>query len=158
MKTKASGITRSIIFVIIVILVGFSFVRAGEDEWMALTDKGYGYYKSGKYKEAIEAARQALKMGEEIFGPDDLKVVGSIDDLASYLSASGNNTEAEELYMRALAILEKRLPPDDSYLAIFLDYIGVFYDKIGRADEAAKYKARAKKIRFEKNKAAKKKQ
>jgi tetratricopeptide (TPR) repeat protein len=140
-----------------IVLVAFSVVRAGEDEWMALTDKGYELYKVGKYDEAIDVAAQALKMGEDLYGPDDLKVVGSIDDLASYLSKAGRNDEAEPLYRRAFAILEKRLPPDDSYLAIFMDYLAIFFDKVGKRDEAETLRARAKAIRSGKVKAAAKK-
>jgi tetratricopeptide (TPR) repeat protein len=127
---------------------------ANEKEWLGLTDKAIGFYQKGKHEEAIAVARQALRVGEETFGPEDLKIVGSIDDLASYLQAVGNYTEAEALYRRALSILEKKLPPDDRYLAIFMDYLANFFDKIGKPDEAAVLKARAKAIRFGEKKKA----
>jgi len=125
-----------------------------EKEWLALTDKAINYFQAGKKKEAIATARRALKMGEEIFGAEDLKVVGSIDDLASYLKADGKYVEAEALYKRALSILEKRLPPDDRYLAIFLNYLANFYDNIKKPGEAAAMRARANAIRSGANKSA----
>lgn len=149
--------TLSVLLLVSFVFLAICSARAGEDEWMAITDKGYELYKIGKYDEAIAAARDALKMGEELFGADDLRVVGSIDDLASYLSKAGRDDEAEPLYRRALAILEKRLPPDDSYLAIFMDYFALFLDKVGKKEEADGLRARAKEIRFGKNRAAREK-
>jgi tetratricopeptide (TPR) repeat protein len=148
----------SLILTAAFIFLAICSARAGEDEWMAITDKGYELYKVGKYDDAIAAAREALRMGEELFGPEDLKVVGSVDDLASYLSKAGRDDEAEPLYRRALAILEKNLPPDDSYLAIFMDYFALFLDKVGKKDEADGLRAKAKAIRFGKNRAVKEKQ
>jgi tetratricopeptide (TPR) repeat protein len=127
--------------------------RAGEKEWLEVTDQAINYFQAGHRKEAIETARKALVMGEETFGPDSLKVVGSIDDLASYLKADGQVVEAEALYKRALSILEKRLPPDDRYLAIFMNYFANFYDNINKPKEAAALRARAGAIRSGKVKA-----
>lgn len=120
---------------------------ADEKEWLDLTDEAINYYQYGHHKEAIATARKALKVGEEIFGPEDIRIVGSIDDLASYLKTDGQYEEAEALYKRALSILEKKLPPDDRYLAIFLDYLANFYDKIDRPDEATALRERAKGVR-----------
>ena len=130
---------------IVPMVVNYSW--ADEKEWQAVTDEAITYYQAGRHKEAIATARKALKMGEETFGPEDLKVVGSVDDLASYLAAEKQYAEAEALYKRALSILEKKLPPNDRYLAIFLNYLANFYDKIKKPDEATALRDRAKAIR-----------
>lgn len=122
-----------------------------EAEWQALTDEALDHYYYGRSKEAIEVAREALATGLELFGPEDLKVVGSYDNLASYLAAAGENKEADELYQKAFAILQKKLPPDDHYLAIFMDYLAIFYDKIGRTAYATELRDRAKAIRLKKH-------
>ena len=133
---------------IIVFILSFSALSyADEKEWDELTDRAIELYRTGHHKEAVTVARRALKSAEELFGPDDLKVVGSLDDLATYLHATGNNSEAERLYRRALAILDEKLPPDDPYLEIFLNYLYGFYNKIGKPEEAAKLKERARSIR-----------
>jgi tetratricopeptide (TPR) repeat protein len=137
-----------IVMVFYAVFLAAGCARADEKEWLELTDKAIGFYQKGQHEEAIATARQALKVGEATFGPEDLKIVGSIDDLASYLQAVGKYDESEALYRRALAILEKKLPPNDRYLAIFMDYLANFFEKIGKTDEAAKLKARAKSIRF----------
>jgi tetratricopeptide (TPR) repeat protein len=140
------------IIAILAVFMAAIYSHAGEKEWQAVTDQAITYYQAGRPKEAIAAARKALKMGEEIFGPEDLKMVGSIDDLASYLKSEGRYVEAEALYKRALTILEKKLPPNDRYLAIFLNYLANFYDKIKKPDEATALRARAKAIRSMANK------
>ena len=122
-------------------------LRADEKEWISLTDKGEELYKTGHHEEAVAVARQALKAGEETFGAGHLNVVGSLDDLATYLRATGAIDEPDALYKRALAILEKNLPPDDSYYAIFLEYLSGVYEKLGKPDEAAKYMERAREAR-----------
>lgn len=127
-----------------------SIAQPSEKEWQRLTSEALDHYYYGRNKEAVVVARQALKEAEALFGQDDLKVVGAVDDLATYLVATGNVDEAENLYQRAFTILQKKLPPDDRYLAIFMDYLALFYDKIGKNDYASQLRGRAKAIRFKK--------
>ena len=132
----------------IILSCSVSFAAPTEKEWQSLTDEALDHYQYGNNKEAVAVAREAVKMAEELFGPDDLKVVGSVDNLATYLSATGNTEEADRLYRRALSMLQKKLPPDDSYLAIFMDYLAIFYDRIGNTGYANELRARANKIRL----------
>ncbi|MCM8760531.1 MAG: tetratricopeptide repeat protein [Candidatus Omnitrophica bacterium] len=122
------------------------------EEWQSLTDEALDHYYYHRYKEAVEVAREALKVAIELFGPEDLKVVGSLDNLASYLAATGEYEEADELYQRAFSILQKKLPADDGYLAIFMDYLAIFYEKIGRVEYAEELRSRARSIRLKKTK------
>lgn len=140
---------------LIIIAIGLStsvsVAVPSEEEWQSLTDEALDHYYYGRYDEAVVVAREALKEAETLFGPEDLKVVGAVDNLASYLVATGNTSEADVLYQRAFAILRKRLPPDDRYLAIFMDYLALFYDKIGKKEYAAQLREEAKSIRFKKS-------
>ena len=56
---------------------------------------------------------------------------------------TGRYAEAEPLYQRALAILEKSLPPDHPNLATVRENYAGLLDELGRADEAAALRARA---------------
>jgi len=123
-------------------------VFSTEKEWQSLTDEALDYYYRGKNKEAVDTARKALDVGEKTFGPDDLKVVGSVDNLASYLAATGNTEEADRLYRRALSMLRKKLSSNDHYLAIFMDYIALFYDKTGNNGYAKELREQAEAIRL----------
>ncbi len=136
-----------IVITAVVLSCSVSFAALTEKEWQNLTDEALDHYHYGNNREAVAAAREAVKVAEELFGPDDLRVASSIDSLATYLAATGNTKEADRLYQRALSILQNKLPPDDSYLVIFMDYLAVFYDKIGNAARAEELRARANKIR-----------
>ncbi|MCX5677816.1 MAG: tetratricopeptide repeat protein [Candidatus Omnitrophica bacterium] len=137
----------------VVMILSFSVCLAAstEEDWQRLTDEALDLYYYGNYKEAVGVAREALKTGEELFGPDDLKVAGSVDNLATYMAAAGNTKEADRLYQRALSILREKLPPNDQYLAIFMDYLAIFYDKIGKNGYAKELRERAKAIRLKKS-------
>ena len=55
--------------------------------------------------------------------------------------------EAEPLYQRALAIVEKALGPEHPHVAGGLENYAVLLRATGRSDEATKMEARAKAIR-----------
>ena len=146
MMIKIAGI----LCMTIVVLSSVCVAVPTEDQWDKLTDEALDHYYYGRKAEAIAVARKAVEAGLELFGPDDLKIVGSYDNLASYLAAAGENAEADEYYQKAFAVLQKKLPPDDHYLAIFMDYLAIFYDRIGKTDYANELRSRAKAIRFKK--------
>ena len=59
----------------------------------------------------------------------------------------GRYAEAEPLYKRALAILEKALGPDHPDVATTLENYAALLRKTGRTTEATKMEARAKAVR-----------
>jgi tetratricopeptide (TPR) repeat protein len=61
--------------------------------------------------------------------------------------AQGNYAEAEPLYRRSLAILERALGPEHPDVAQSLENYAALLRETGRADEAAEMEARAKAIR-----------
>lgn len=119
--------------------------------WHELQEKAITLYQNNKHEEAVRTQDRALKVAEKTFGPEDLKVAESLDNLAIYSQAVNDNKNAENYYRRALAILEKKLAPDDQYLAVFLDYVGDFLVRTGKEDEGTKLKERAKNIRRKKS-------
>src|SRR4051794_37069204 len=56
---------------------------------------------------------------------------------------TGRHAEAEPLYERAIAILEKSLPADHPTLATVRENYAVLLDELGRAAEAAGLRAKA---------------
>ncbi len=67
--------------------------------------------------------------------------------MASLYYLQGNYAEAEPLYKRALAILEKTLGSEHPRVATALKNYAALLRETGRSDEAAKMEARAKAIR-----------
>jgi tetratricopeptide (TPR) repeat protein len=70
------------------------------------------YYAQGKYTEAEALYQRALKMREQVLGPQHPDVANSLNNLAWLYSALGKYAEAEPLYQRALKICEQVLGPD----------------------------------------------
>jgi len=118
-----------------------------EKLWDDLQERAIDEYQRKEHEEAVRTQAKALKLAEEIFGPEDLKVAESLDNLAIYSQSIGDYAGAEKFYERALAIMEKKLPPSDHYLAIFSEYVAEFYARIGKKDKEKELRERAKKIR-----------
>jgi len=72
-----------------------------------LNDNSVRLYEQGKYNEAAELAKRALKGAEETLGPYNPQTAIFLNNLAVIYFAQGKNTEAEALYERALGITEQ---------------------------------------------------
>lgn len=122
-----------------------------EKAWDDLQEQAITYYQSKEHQKAVDAQAEALKLAEKTFGPEDLRVAESLDNLAIYSQGIGDYAGAEKLYERAMAIMEKKLSPTDHYLAIFTDYVAEFYGRIGKKDKEKELRSRAKAIRAREN-------
>ncbi len=85
-------------------------------------------------------------MGKAL-GPEHPSVATSLNNLALLYQAQGHYAEAEPLYKRALAILEKALGPEHPHVAQSLENYAALLGETARADEAERMEARAKAIR-----------
>ena len=86
----------------------------------------------GRYQEAIYFAKEAFRLSECEFGPDDSTTGSTLNNLAFLYRAQGRYAEAEPLYKRALAIYERAFGPDHPYVAASLNNLAVPYDDQGR--------------------------
>ncbi len=103
--------------------------------------------QQGRDSEAIPYAREALRLGEEDFGPDHPTTAIFLNALAFLYHHQGNYAEAEPLYRRSLTIREKALGPEHPNVAVSLANYAALLRKSGRADEAAEMEVRAEAIR-----------
>ena len=102
------------------------------ETYMAAGDKAY---QQGNYPEAEKQWAAALKEAER-FGPEGLRLVISLDRLATLYQAKGSYTEAEPFFQRALAIREKALGPEHPDVANSLNNLALLYRDQGRYAEA----------------------
>ncbi len=91
-----------------------------------------------KDENAIELAQQALeklKHAEEEFGPEHWRVAVALNNLASAYKDQKRYDEAEPLFKRSLAILEKIEGPEHTIVAAGIDHLANLYKSQGRYDE-----------------------
>ena len=71
----------------------------------------------------------------------------NLNNLAALYRAQGRFTEAEPLYQRSLAIVERALGPEHPHMATSLENYAILLRQTARADEAERMEARANAIR-----------
>ena len=69
-------------------------------EWEILNDEVRELYRTGQYARAVVVGKKALKVAEEIVGPDHPSVATTLNNLAALYRATGRNLEAQELERR----------------------------------------------------------
>jgi len=108
----------------------------------------FAYYLDDRadYAAAEPLYQRALKIDEDLLGPDHPDVATSLNNLAELYRVLGRFAEAEPLYLRALMISEEALGQDHPYVAIWLNNLALLYDSQGRYEEAEPLYLRALKI------------
>ena len=105
-----------------------------------------GPLRQGRCAEAEKQFKAAI--GEaEMFGEQDQHIATSLNKLAALYYTQGKYVQAEPLYQRSLAILQKALGPEHPNLASSLENYARLLRKMDRNAEAKKLEARAEAIR-----------
>lgn len=103
--------------------------------WQEHMDAATRAHREGRYRDAEESLKAALKEAER-FGEQDLRVAANLNDLAEAYRKQGKYTEAGPLYLRSLAIWKKALEPDHPLVAIGLNNLALLYSAQGKYAEA----------------------
>ena len=91
-------------------------------------------YKSGKTKQAIATAEEAMKVAEETFGKNHAYYYATLENLALLHVAEGNNKEAASLYEESFSVREGLLGKNNPKLKDVLEKLENCY-KVLRADD-----------------------
>jgi hypothetical protein len=102
--------------------------------------------REAAYAEAMGACLRPAILTREL-GPEHPEVVRSLHALAFRYSRQREFAKAESLYLRALAIQEKRLAVDAPEVATILDDYAALLKETGRIAEAGELEQRARAIR-----------
>ena len=106
-----------------------------------LSNAGVKLYNAGKYKDALDPAKQALEIRERMLPPNDVRLITSVGNLAAIHLALKNYKEAEGFYKRLLAADEIRFGPETLQVANTLGVLAWLYHARGNESEAeASYK------------------
>jgi tetratricopeptide (TPR) repeat protein len=114
--------------------------------WQQSYDAGREAYERADYNRAQQMFAAAARQAER-FPDQDLRLARSLNNLAGAYAAQGKYAEAEPLYQRSLAILEKVRGPDHPDVATALSNYAALLQATKRSAEAAKLEARASAIR-----------
>lgn len=99
-----------------------------------------------QYFKAEPLMRWALRIDEDIFGPEHPNVATDLNNLATLLYATNRLAEAEPLYRRALAISEANYGPDHTSVASRLNNLALLLKVTNRLNEAEPLYRRALEI------------
>jgi len=106
-------------------------------------EAGLIFLYNAKYDEAETLLRQALKIDEASFGPDDPNVAIRLNNLALLLRVTNRLTEAESLMDRVVEIMEKSYDPNHPNIAIALNNLAALLVDMNRFAEAEPMMRRA---------------
>ncbi len=101
---------------------------------------------AGKSQEAIANASKVVSLSRDVFGPNDVAVARSYEDLASIQARNGEPQNAKTSYEQGLAI-RKKLGLNDAETATALNYAGLLFDAQGDYPPAKAYLEQAVAIR-----------
>jgi CHAT domain-containing protein/tetratricopeptide (TPR) repeat protein len=85
--------------------------------------------------EASAVAERALAIGSQAFGPDDVRLAGTLAALGGLARDQENYKDAQRYFERALAALQKSPKADPFELASAMDDLGDLYGLQGRFDD-----------------------
>ena len=136
----------SAIVILVALFLWPAAVFGQSPEFWDAYDRANELSAEGRYQEAIPFAKEALRLSEREFGPNDPTTAITINNLALLYIDQGRFAEAEPLYKRALAIWEKALGPDHPDVALGLGNLAVLYRAQGHLPEALDHIRRASTI------------
>ena len=94
----------------VLLVLGVNSETVHGETWQSLNDAGVIAYRKGRFSEAEETFRSAVKEAEKI-GPQDRRLLTSLNNLALVYDRQGKYTRAEPLYKRSLEIYENSAKP-----------------------------------------------
>src|SRR4051794_3808499 len=121
-------------------------MRAQENEWNTAVASGSAAYQQGRYSEAEKYFADALSKAET-FGPSDIRLATTLNNLAQCDRQLGRYNEAEQLYLRAAKISETVRGAEDLEYATVIGNLGELYVHTGRYKEAEPLLERSLRIR-----------
>ena len=106
-----------------------------------LNDYGTSLIACKQYDEAAAVLEHAVAASTQAFGDHDRRVGVALGNLATARMNAGDDKAAEELFKRALAILDKPSEPPGPDLFVCLNNYAVLLRKTNRAAEAQRVEA-----------------
>jgi len=123
-----------LIFFIVLVFSSQSFAQDSDQALLqqaqSLNEQMVKAYRQGKYPQAIELGKRALKIRQQVLG-DHPKTATSLNNLALLYNSMGNYARAEPLYLKALAIDQIALGENHPHYATSLNNLALLYKNMG---------------------------
>jgi CHAT domain-containing protein len=87
---------------------------------------------AGQLGEARLLFERALRISEEVLGPDDPYVIDLVLDLATNALDARDHGRSEALFLRALPVLDRAVGSDHPTTAIVRSRLALLYDRLGQ--------------------------
>ena len=139
-------LTKLLVIAVLVVVAGKGAL-AQTDDLATLNKRINEFYRAGKFSEAIPLAESALELTRAQNGEDHLVTAEQMSWLGLLLKYQGRLTDAENQYLRSLAIREKKLGPDHPVVGGALNNLALLYVSQGRYAEAESFFNRALALR-----------
>ncbi len=120
---------------LLVLVLWHADTQAQQETWERHIHAGLAAQQQGNFSEAVKQLKAALEATKS-FGPADLRLATTLNNLAVLYDEQGRYAEAEPLYKRALAIMEQALGPEHPDVATNLDNLASLYLFQGKYAEA----------------------
>lgn len=128
-----------------------SHLPVEDPDWHKYKDAGARAMDKGDYALAEQSFKAALSRAREVPYPHtfsginsgDFLVSVSLYNLAALYERQERYVEAENLFLQALAIRQRKLGPEHELVAQVLDALGLVYRKSGQYDKAESVVKRA---------------
>jgi tetratricopeptide (TPR) repeat protein len=104
----ALRMTRWLLVALLCLVVWPGMTHGQSSALIAAINRYSELYTQGRYEASLPFAKNALKLSEQEFGPDN-PITTSLNNLAGLYQDQGHFAEAEPLYERSLAVWEKAL-------------------------------------------------
>ena len=99
-----------------------------------------------RYEEAVDAAREVVRLTEEEFGPESLELASPVDNLATVQMLNGELVGAEGNYQRSIALIKRREGILSDRLINPYIGLGATYNRAGLYEQAREAFAQALRI------------
>ena len=102
----------------------------------ALSDLALAYHSLDNYDEAILLYKEAVRLGEKVFGTKSKNYAILLNAFAGALESTGRYSEAEPLYKDSVALAKATLGEEHPTYAFLLNNFAGFFESVERFDEA----------------------
>ena len=111
-----------------------------------ITSLAHLYKLKGNPAGSAELMLQALDLAEDVYGKESLKIIPSLNNAGEALLDTNRETEAENLFLRALDMLSRNPNENEHARTILISNIALLKKEIGQCDDAINLISEAKQL------------